>query len=131
MVLELSSVIFAQSASIARDVDDGSDCSAGAGVDQIAHRFNAVMGIEESRDCESPVWHGRDSQLSIQLQSDVCRINSGPSDTSSSRSSDERLLGYADHRTIPSSAFASRRARQVRAVERRPSHWRNRATASA
>jgi hypothetical protein len=65
IVLALLSVIFVQSASIARDVTDSSDCSVGAEADQIAHRFNTLMGIEESRGCESPAWHGRDSQQDI------------------------------------------------------------------
>src|SRR4029453_11970615 len=50
----------------------------------------------------------------------------------SATASDKRLLGYgADHRKIPSSEFVSRRARRGRAVECRPSRWRNRAPARA
>jgi len=65
IVLALSPVIFAQSATIARDDTDSSDCSIGAAADQIAHRFNALMGIEEPRGCDSPAWHGRDSPRGI------------------------------------------------------------------
>jgi hypothetical protein len=64
-VLVVAVLIATESMSVGNGFIEESECSIGAAADQIAHRFKALMGIEESRGCERLVWHGRDSQQDV------------------------------------------------------------------